>query len=63
MKSFCILFVMLGLVLKISGAELQRVEVTAGQECGDFRGSDGPILQAAVNYVRDLGGGTGSPSE
>lgn len=49
---------MLGWVLNISGSELQRVEVTVGQECGDFRGSDGRILQAAVNYVRDLGGGT-----
>ena len=36
----------------------QRVEIKVGQDCGDFQGKDGRVLQAAVNYVKGLGGGT-----
>ncbi|MBI2193918.1 MAG: right-handed parallel beta-helix repeat-containing protein [Planctomycetes bacterium] len=35
-----------------------RVEIAVGQEGGDFAGRDGRILQAAVDYVAALGGGT-----
>jgi parallel beta-helix repeat protein len=36
----------------------QLVEVTVGNDVGDFRGDDGRVLQAAVDYVARLGGGT-----
>ncbi len=32
--------------------------VSVGQDQGDFRGDDDKILQAAVDYVAGLGGGT-----
>jgi parallel beta-helix repeat protein len=35
-----------------------RITVTVGQSDGDFRGNDDKILQAAVDYVFRLGGGT-----
>jgi hypothetical protein len=34
------------------------IKVTVGQNEGDFRGSDDKIIQAAVDYVAGLGGGT-----
>jgi len=37
---------------------LERAEVRVGIDDGDFRGDDGRILQAAVDYVAGLGGGT-----
>ena len=36
----------------------QRPLVTVGRESGDFIGSDNRILQAAVEYIAALGGGT-----
>jgi len=38
--------------------EAERVEIRVGLDDADFRGSDGRILQAAVDYVAGLGGGT-----
>ena len=38
--------------------EVLQAEVTVGIDQGDFRGSDGRVLQAAVDYVGNLGGGT-----
>ena len=38
--------------------KMQKISVTVGQEEGDFRGNDDKILQAAVDYVSNLGGGT-----
>ncbi len=35
-----------------------NITVTVGQDCGEFRGDDDKILQAAVDYVAGLGGGT-----
>lgn len=60
--------VLLGACLTISGRatadgtpppkEPQRVEVRVGIDDGDIRGSDQRALQAAVDYVAGLGGGT-----
>lgn len=36
----------------------QKITVTVGQSEGDLRGSDDKILQAAIDYVHNLGGGT-----
>lgn len=36
----------------------QGITVTVGQTEGDFQGKDDKILQAAVDYVANLGGGT-----
>ncbi len=37
---------------------LRPVSITVGQSEGDLRGNDDKILQAAVDYVANLGGGT-----
>jgi parallel beta-helix repeat protein len=37
---------------------MQKISVTVGQGEGDFQGNDDKILQAAVDYVSNLGGGT-----
>ena len=36
----------------------QRMEITVGQGEGDLQGSDDKVIQAAVDYVGRLGGGT-----
>lgn len=36
----------------------ERLTVTVGQKRGDLMGSDDKVLQAAVDYVKRLGGGT-----
>jgi len=36
----------------------QAITVTVGQKEGDFQGMDDKVLQAAVDYVSNLGGGT-----
>jgi len=36
----------------------QKISVTVGPDEGDFQGDDDKILQAAVDYVSNLGGGT-----
>src|SRR5713101_5850234 len=39
-------------------SEVRRAEIRVGIEEGDLRGSDHRALQAAVDYVAGLGGGT-----
>jgi parallel beta-helix repeat protein len=41
-----------------SGPQSQKAEIRVGINDGDFRGSDHRVLQAAVDYVAALGGGT-----
>jgi parallel beta-helix repeat protein len=36
----------------------QRAEIRVGIDAGDIRGSDGRAIQAAIDYVAGLGGGT-----
>ncbi len=36
----------------------QDIKITVGQTEGDFRGKDDKIIQAAIDYVTGLGGGT-----
>ncbi len=37
---------------------VEVAEISVGVDCGDVRGSDGRALQAAIDYVANLGGGT-----
>ena len=39
-------------------APVERATVLVGQTEGDFRGRDQRVLQAAIDYVANLGGGT-----
>ena len=39
-------------------AKIGRAEISVGIDQGDLRGNDGRVLQAAVDYVAGLGGGT-----
>ncbi len=60
-RILCFVAFWLALLPKImidAAEEPQRVEVRVGVETGDFHGNDGRVLQAAVNYVSELGGGT-----
>ncbi|MHC4566037.1 MAG: hypothetical protein ACYTE3_09795, partial [Planctomycetota bacterium] len=38
--------------------DLQRLVITVGQDRGDLRGTDHTIIQAGVEYLNRLGGGT-----
>ena len=58
MKPFLTFFSTALLLAQLCPAKQQRVEIKVGQDCGDFQGKDGRVIQAAVNYVKGLGGGT-----
>jgi|SRR5579864_1554755 len=47
-----------GMTALRSQAETARAEIRVGIDEGDFRGSDNRVLQAAVDHVAMLGGGT-----
>src|SRR5262245_16868796 len=42
----------------LAGPQPQRAEIRVGIAEGDLRGSDGRAIQAAIDYVATLGGGT-----
>jgi parallel beta-helix repeat protein len=56
--SLSLLAVGLALALNVSAQSPQRALIRVGIDEGDFRGSDHRVLQAALDYAANLGGGT-----